>query len=265
MKECVLSAKEILYIAKEAGATRFFGLPNIYGDLDENGIKRIDSEAQDELNKAGVITMDFDGKSSIDDELKSAIKMCSNVSLVTGLDLKNKDKSISKLTVFLDRNDERYLMTTFGQENGKYLFAKKTKDEILAFIKENIKVPTGGTGDETIIETKLLYEPESSKLIEAGCDEKKAELITKSINGGEVAMTSRRLVNTTEDLSYVFIWNDENVLRMTVSYEDDKENMHFISIDAENVYSALSELMERPVYPEEAEDDSIASPEEDAE
>ena len=265
MKECVLSAKAILYIAKEAGATRFFGLPNIYGDLDENGIKRIDSEAQDELNKAGVITMDFDGKSSIDDELKSAIKMCSNVSLVTGLDLKNKDKSISKLTVFLDRNDERYLMTTFGQENEKYLFAKKTKDEILAFIKENIKVPTGDTGDETIIETKFLYEPESSKLIEAGCEEKKAALIAKAINGGEFAITSRRLVNTVEDLSLIYIWNDSDVLQMKVSYEDDKENMHFIPVIADDVYSSLAELMERPVYPEADEDLSVASPEEDAE
>ncbi|MCR5011624.1 MAG: hypothetical protein K6A72_04725 [Lachnospiraceae bacterium] len=265
MKECVLSAKAILYIAKEAGATRFFGLPNVYGDLDGGGIKRIDSEAQDELSKAGVIAMDFDGKSNIDEELKAAIKICSNVSHITGIDLKNKDKSISKLTVFLDRNDERYLMTTFGQPDGKYLFSKKSKDEIAEFIKDCIKVPEGGNGDDTILETKLLYEPESSKLAEAGCEEKKAELIAKAINGGVYAMTSRRLVNTVEDLSLIYIWNDSEVLRMKVSYEDEKENMHFIPVTADDVYSALSDLMERPVYPETEEDLSIASPEEDAE
>ncbi len=267
MKEYILSAKAILYIAKVAGAETFVGLPNVYGDFSENEIKKVDSEASEELMAVGLITMDFDGKSVIDEELKNAVKTCSNVAQVMGIDLKNKDESISKLTVFVAYNDDRYLMTTFGQEKDKYLFTKKSNEEIIQFIKENIALPSGEEGSETVLETALITEPKLEKLIEAGCDNETAKLIDKGINGGEMALTSRRVIYRVEDECFVYIWNSEKILRMTVSYEDDKELMHFIPVAKENIFENLAKLLEKPVYSEDddEEGDYIASPEEEEE
>lgn len=256
MKDYVLSAKAILYAAGKAGAQSFTGLPNALYGIDKAAEAKAIQEAEDELTKAGLMELDFDGKSTIEKDLLDMALICSNVSLITGYDLKKQDGSIKTATVFLDRNDNYYLLTAFGVDEDKYLFGKKSEEEIQAFIKENISVPDGSSDEAvTVVESRLLSDPDKDKLVEAGCSEDTADLIEKAINGGACALSMRRFINTVEDQTIIYYWNDSRVLNMNVVYEDDKENVHFTESTGEKAYSSMFGLLVRPEFPEEEEPD----------
>ena len=259
MKDYVLSAKAILYAAKKAGAQSFTGLPNALYGIDKAAEAKIIREAEDELTEAGLMELDFDGKSTIEKELLNMVLICSNVSQITGYDLKLADGNIKTATVFLDRNDNYYLLTGFGQEDEKYLFAKKSVDEIKKFIKEYISVPEG-TAEEsvTVVESSLLSGPEKETLVEAGSSEDTADLIEKAINGGACALSMRRFINTVEDQTIIYYWNDSHILNMNVVYEDDKENVHFAEATGEKAYSSMFGLLDRPEFEDEEEPDISA-------
>ena len=210
------------------------------------------------------MVLDFDGKSAVEEELAEMARICSNVSQITGYDVKRPDGSSETATVFLDRNENRYLLTSMGQEEGKYLFGKKSLEEIKEYLKKSICIPEGvAEAKEQVVESKLLSDPKKEDLVEAGLGIEYAELIEKSINGGAYAMTARRNINYVEQSTKLYLWNDALVLKMDVVYEDDKENIHFKSEDKNEAYDSLLELLDTYEYPEQEVDESIWSDGED--
>ena len=260
MKDYALSAKAILYVAREAGAISFTGLPNELFGLDKAAETKAIQEAEDELTKAGLIVMDFDGNSAVEQELSEMVKTCSNVSQITGFDIKKPDGGSDTATVYLDRNDNLYLLTSLGMENGKYLFSRKNVDEIKEYLKSNIRLTDGeATPEDSVIESKLLIEPDKEALEAAGLSADKADLVEKAINGGAYAMTVSQNVNTVEQETQIYLWNADMTLSMDIVYEDDKENVHFRSVNAEDSFGKMFGLLERYEYPEEEYDESIGS------
>ena len=258
MSNYLLTANAFVYAAAVAGAGSITGIPNVYGGMTDAERRQAVTAAKDELQSAGLISMDFDGNETVDEKLLEAVKLCSWSRQITGYDLKIHGQRFT-YTWYLNMDGRTAFLTSDSGEEGKYSLSMADENKAIELLKKRIKFDGSNKGlTELVIENSQITIPDRSKLMASGASAEMADLIEASIAGDAGALTTRRLVNHVEDISYVILFTDKAVVNMDIFYEDSTEKARLTPVSASEAYDLITSLLKESEFePFEEDGDDI--------
>ena len=112
MQEIQLTPQELIYVASLLGAKEFFGIPDPFFGMDRGEIATCVNTIQSDLNKKGILDMDFSGTIRVCEPVADLVKKCAFCDAYA-LGAFQEESGLESLVVYF-KGQEMMLLTSMG-------------------------------------------------------------------------------------------------------------------------------------------------------
>lgn len=233
-----ISACAVLYVLRKSGHRGIYGVQNVLAGLNKAARDAAFQQAELELMAAGLGSMDFDGVFTPEAELTSLIGDCAECKHILSASMR-RDGMIRSCTCF--RLGEK---TCVLEQTDKDLYAIYTDTDAAARVTAFFGLPQRESAlKEISVDSALIQHRDRDGLVEAGCSEALAALVTDAARGvGGYAQFSRIIGDTMTELETI-LYGDAGIVTVAVEYTWGQELFRLTPVSADWVAESIRKLL----------------------
>lgn len=224
-RTCRLSPGAMLYAVLRLRKSGIYGLLDVFSAIPDAQFPTCIQNAEQELLEKGYGVMDFDGNFSLEEDFARLVSGCADENCVLQIDRRKEGKQ-ERMTCYLHQGAT---LTQAGTDcvldAGAVL-----PDAVLDFLG----LPEASEGlEETAVESRFIAERDVASLMEAGCGEALARLITASAAGEGGYAQLVRITDKVQTELLALAWSEAGTVAVEVEYPDNREVFRLTPVSAQ--------------------------------
>lgn len=257
MRDCELTAKEIMCVAASLGATELYGIPDGFSGISKSSLNKELLKVQSSLEQKGYLKENFDGETSLSKEIVDVITVCSKCEKFIAIDKQIKNKPQEGILFYIKdsttvkavKTGDVYKMSLFDSS-----MIKTALNEIVAW-----KEPDDTEKVEFTVSNKVLTKAKTLKarnaedaaikeLRDCGVGDIAAKVVLSGLNNDEdfYSFTFADLVAESNNIDNVmYIISNNKALRLKSAIEDEQDVVHFTVATYDGVLNELKAMLDK--------------------
>lgn len=232
-----LSPGAMLYAVLRLHKSGIYGLLDVFSAMPDAQFPTCIQNAEQELLEKGYGSMDFDGNFSLNEEFSDLVSGCADENCVLQIDRRIAGRQ-ERMTCYLSQKaamtqaDTDCLLQTEAKIPGAVL-------EFLGIPKECKDL------EEAVVDSGLIAEQNVPGLVDAGCGETLARLITASAAGEGGYAQLVRIVDRIQTELLALAWGEAGTVTVNVEYTEGQELFRLTPVTAEDAGAQIAAMAEQ--------------------
>lgn len=233
-RTCRLSPGAMLYAVLRLRKSGIYGLLDVFSAIPDAQFPTCIQNAEQELLKKGYGVMDFDGNFSLEENFARLVSGCADENCVLQVDRRKEGKQ-ERMTCYLHQGAA---LTQAGTDCVLDAGAS-LPGAVLEFLG---LPPESESLDEAVVESRLIAERDMPGLIEAGCSETLAQLITAAAAGEGGYAQLVRITDKVQTELLALAWGEAGTVTVEVEYTDDREVFRLIPVTTQSAGERIAAM-----------------------
>lgn len=222
---CRLSPGAMLYAVLRLRKSGIYGLLDVFSAIPDAQFPTCIQNAEQELLEKGYGVMDFDGNFSLEEDFARLVSGCADENCVLQIDRRREWKQ-ERMTCYLHQGAA---LTQAGTD-----CVLDAGAALPGAVLDFLGLPEASDGlEETVVESRLIAERDAAGLMEAGCGEALARLITASAAGEGGYAQLVRITDKVQTELLALAWGQAGTVTVKVEYPGDREMFRLTPVSAQ--------------------------------
>lgn len=224
-RTCRLSPGAMLYAVLRLRKSGIYGLLDVFSAIPDAQFPTCIQNAEQELLEKGYGVMDFDGNFSLEEDFARLVSGCAGENCVLQIDQRKEGKQ-ERMTCYLHQGAA---LTQAGTD-----CVLDAGAALPGAVMEFLGLPEASESlEEIAVESRLIAERDVPGLMEAGCGETLAQLITASAAGEGGYAQLVRITDKVQTELLALAWSEAGTVAVEVEYPDNREVFRLIPVSAQ--------------------------------
>lgn len=231
---CRLSPGAMLYAVLRLRKSGIYGLLDVFSAIPDAQFPTCIQNAEQELLEKGYGMMDFDGNFSLEEDFARLVSGCADENCVLQIDRRREGKQ-ERMTCYLHKG------AALTQDGADCLLDAGAA--LPGAVLEFLGLPSESEGMEEItVDSRLIAERDVPGLMEAGCGETLARLITAAAAGEGGYAQLVRITDKIQTELLALAWGEAGIVVVEVEYTDDREMFRLTPVTAQSAGERIAAM-----------------------
>ena len=224
-RTCRLSPGAMLYAVLRLRKSGIYGLLDVFSAIPDAQFPTCIQNAEQELLEKGYGVMDFDGNFSLEEDFARLVSGCADENCVLQIDRRREGKQ-ERMTCYLHQGAA---LTQAGTD-----CILDAGAVLPGAVLDFLNLPKESEGlEEIAVESRLIAERDVAGLMEAGCGETLARLITASAAGEGGYAQLVRITDKAQTEVPALTWSVVGTVTVEMDDPDDREMFRLTPVSAQ--------------------------------
>lgn len=222
---CRLSPGAMLYAVLRLRKSGIYGLLDVFSAIPDAQFPTCIQNAEQELLEKGYGVMDFDGNFSLKEDFARLVSGCADENCVLQIDRRKEGKQ-ERMTCYLHQGAA---LTQAGSD-----CILDTRAALPGAVLDFLGLPAESKDlEEVSVDSRLIAQRDVPGLVEAGCGETLARLITAAAAGEGGYAQLVRITDKIQTELLALAWSEAGTVTVEVEYPDAGEQFRLTPVSAQ--------------------------------